>query len=147
MATQRRASIRPGWRGIDRAPGGNAHYSWHITRSRETCQRHSTPNIWQNSRRGQIILCDLIIYRIKFFLTFFGNFLDAIGPLIVLAVGGWLVMRGGVEIGTLVVFISGFQKLADPWDQLTNFYRMLSTARAKYRLIADTLPDGSTPAR
>lgn len=81
------------------------------------------------------------IYRIKFFLTFFGNFLDAVGPLIVLTVGGWLVMRGGVEIGTLVVFISGFQKLADPWDQLTGFYRMLSNARVKYRLIADTLPD------
>jgi ABC-type bacteriocin/lantibiotic exporter with double-glycine peptidase domain len=83
------------------------------------------------------------IYRIKFFLTFFGNFLDAIGPLIVLTVGGWLVMRGRVDVGTLVVFISGFQKLADPWDQLTNFYRMLSNARVKYRLIADTLPDGS----
>ena len=88
-------------------------------------------------------LARVTIYRIKFFLTFFGNFLDAIGPLIVLAVGGWLVMRGSVEVGTLVVFISGFQKLADPWDQLTNFYRMLSTARVKYRLIADTLPDGS----
>ena len=62
-------------------------------------------------------LARVTIYRIKFFLTFFGNFLDAIGPLIVLTVGGWLVMRGGVEVGTLVVFISGFQKLADPWDQ------------------------------
>jgi ABC-type multidrug transport system fused ATPase/permease subunit len=92
-------------------------------------------------------LARVTIYRIKFFLTFFGNFLDAVGPLIVLAIGGWLVMRGGIEVGTLVVFISGFQKLADPWDQLTNFYRMLSTARVKYRLIADTLPDGPTPAR
>jgi ABC-type multidrug transport system fused ATPase/permease subunit len=88
-------------------------------------------------------LARVTIYRIKFFLTAFGNFLDAVGPLIVLTVGGWLVMRGNVELGTLVVFISGFQKLADPWDQLTNFYRMLSTARVKYRLIADTLPDGS----
>jgi ABC-type multidrug transport system fused ATPase/permease subunit len=86
----------------------------------------------------------VMIYRIKFFLTAFGNFLDAIGPLIVLAVGGWLVMRGGIEVGTLVVFISGFQKLADPWDQLTGFYRMLSNARVKYRLIADTLPDRMT---
>ena len=84
------------------------------------------------------------IYRIKFFLTFFGNFLDAIGPLIVLTVGGWLVMHGSVDVGTLVVFISGFQKLADPWDQLTNFYRMLSNARVKYRLIADTLPEAKS---
>jgi len=89
----------------------------------------------------------VMIYRIKFFLTFFGNFLDAVGPLIVLAVGGWLVMRGGIEVGTLVVFISGFQKLADPWDQLTGFYRMLSNARVKYRLIADTLPDQKAEGR
>ena len=83
------------------------------------------------------------IYRIKFFLTFFGNFLDAIGPLIVLTVGGWLVIHGRVQLGTLVIFISGFQKLADPWDQLANFYRMLSNARVKYHLIADTLPEAS----
>lgn len=96
------------------------------------------------------LLARVMIYRIKFFLTFFGNFLDAIGPLIVLAVGGWLVMRGGIEVGTLVVFISGFQKLADPWDQLTSFYRMVSNARVKYRLIADTLPEPEslpTPGR
>jgi putative ABC transport system ATP-binding protein len=83
------------------------------------------------------------IYRVKFLLTFIGNFLDAVGPLIVLTVGGLLVMRGRVEMGTLVVFISGFQKLADPWDQLTGFYRMLSNARVKYRLISDTLPEDS----
>jgi ABC-type bacteriocin/lantibiotic exporter with double-glycine peptidase domain len=87
------------------------------------------------------------IYRVKFFLTFFGNLLDAIGPLIVLTVGGWLVVQGRVEIGTLVVFISGFQKVADPWDQLTGFYCMLSNARVKYRLIADTLPDGAATTR
>jgi ABC-type bacteriocin/lantibiotic exporter with double-glycine peptidase domain len=69
--------------------------------------------------------------------------LDAVGPLIVLTVGGLLVVRGSVEMGTLVVFISGFQKLADPWDQLTGFYRMLSNARVKYRLISDTLPEDS----
>src|SRR5262249_58389749 len=80
------------------------------------------------------------IYRIKFFLTLFGNLLDAIGPLIILAVGGWLVIQHRTELGTLIVFISGFHKMADPWDQLTGFYRMLSNARVKYRLIADTLP-------
>jgi ABC-type multidrug transport system fused ATPase/permease subunit len=83
------------------------------------------------------------VYRIKFFLTFFGNFLDAIGPLAVLLVGGLLVIRGHTQISTLVVFISGFQKVADPWDQLTAFYRTLSNARMKYRLIVDAL----TPAR
>lgn len=82
----------------------------------------------------------VLIYRVKFFLTFLGNFIDALGPLIVLVVGGWLVLQGKAEVGTLVVFISGFQKVAEPWDQLLTFYRTTSNARTKYRLIVDTLP-------
>jgi ABC-type multidrug transport system fused ATPase/permease subunit len=81
----------------------------------------------------------VLIYRVKFFLTFLGNFVDALGPLIVLSVGGWLVLAGRAEVGTLVVFISGFQKVAEPWDQLLTFYRTTSNARTKYRLIVDTL--------
>ena len=82
----------------------------------------------------------VLIYRVKFLLTFLGNFVDALGPLIVLSVGGWLVLQGKAEVGTLVVFISGFQKVAEPWDQLLTFYRTTSNARTKYRLIVDTLP-------
>jgi ABC-type multidrug transport system fused ATPase/permease subunit len=83
------------------------------------------------------------VYRIKFFLTFFGNFLDAIGPLAILLIGGLLVIRGHTQMSTLVVFISGFQRVADPWDQLTAFYRTLSNARVKYRLIVDALAPAS----
>ena len=82
----------------------------------------------------------VLIYRVKFLLTFLGNFVDALGPLIVLTVGGWLVLNGKAEVGTLVVFISGFQKVSEPWDQLLTFYRTTSNARTKYRLIVDTLP-------
>lgn len=88
----------------------------------------------------------VLIYRVKFALTFLGNFIDAIGPLIVLTVGGWLVLQGKAEVGTLVVFISGFQKVADPWDQLLTFYRTTSNARTKYRLIVDALPNGAVTA-
>jgi ABC-type bacteriocin/lantibiotic exporter with double-glycine peptidase domain len=82
----------------------------------------------------------VLVYRVKFFLTSLGNFIDALGPLIVLSIGGWLVLNGKTEISTLVVFISGFQKVAEPWDQLLTFYRTTSNARTKYRLIVDTLP-------
>lgn len=82
----------------------------------------------------------VLIYRVKFALTFLGNFIDAFGPLIVLTLGGWLAVHGRADVGTLVVFITGFQKVADPWDQLLTFYRTTSNARTKYRLIADALP-------
>lgn len=87
------------------------------------------------------------IYHVKYFLTFFGNFLDAAAPLIVLSVGGWMVIKGEVEVSTLVVFITGFQKIADPWDQLLTFYRTASNASVKYHLIADALPAGALAAK
>ena len=81
----------------------------------------------------------IAIYRLKFFLTFFGNFLDALGPLVVLVFGGWLVIEGRTEVSTLVVFISGVQKVADPWDQLISFYRVAANAGVKYQLIIDSI--------
>ena len=87
------------------------------------------------------------IYRMKFFLTALGNFLDALGPLIVFAVGGWLVIHGSIELSTIVVFISGVQKVSDPWDQLITFYRTASNTQAKYELIRHTLDvDRAAPA-
>ena len=79
------------------------------------------------------------IYRMKFFLTALGNFLDALGPLIVFAIGGWLVIKGSIPVSTIVVFISGVQKVSDPWDQLITFYRTASNTQAKYELIRKTL--------
>jgi ABC-type multidrug transport system fused ATPase/permease subunit len=79
------------------------------------------------------------IYRMKFSLTALGNFLDALGPLIVFAVGGWLVIHGSIALSTIVVFISGVQKVSDPWDQLITFYRTASNTQAKYELIRETL--------
>ena len=56
-----------------------------------------------------------------------------------LGVGGWYVIHGQTSVSTLVVFISGFQRIADPWDQLINFYRTAQIAQTKYRLFARTL--------
>jgi len=110
----------------------------------------------QNDRRraraaslvARIFQNRLNIYRWKYFLTFLGNLLDSLGPLIVLLVGGWLVINGESDVGTLVVFISGFQKLAGPWDELVNFYRTVSNARVSYALVAEalTVSGGPQPA-
>jgi len=79
------------------------------------------------------------IYLRKFFLTALGNFLDSLGPIVVLVVGGWLVIHGRTEVSTLVVFISGFQRLSDPWDQIVSFYRSVTNTDVIYRLIRDTI--------
>ena len=55
------------------------------------------------------------IYVRKFFLTELGNFLDSLGPIVVLTVGGYLAIIGETQVSTLVVFISGLQKSPTPW--------------------------------
>ena len=79
------------------------------------------------------------VYYRKYLLTALGNFLDALGPLVILTVGGWLVITGKTDAATIVVLVSGFHKISDPWDQLVNFYRTASNARTKYALIRDSV--------
>jgi ABC-type bacteriocin/lantibiotic exporter with double-glycine peptidase domain len=67
--------------------------------------------------------------------------LDALGPIIVLVVGGYLVIQGRTEVSTLVVFISGFQKLGDPWNELVTFYRTAANAQVAYALVAESLDE------
>ena len=56
-------------------------------------------------------------------------------------VGGWFVMQGRIEAGTVVAFISGLTKVNDPWNDLVTFFRDMTNARVKYRLIAKVLDD------
>ena len=53
----------------------------------------------------------------------------------VLIVGGYLVIRGQTTIGTVVAFISGFERLSGPLRDLLNFYREYSQAKVQYQMI------------
>jgi ABC-type multidrug transport system fused ATPase/permease subunit len=77
----------------------------------------------------------IAIYLRKYALAALGNFLDSMGTIVVLAVGGYLVIRGETQVGTLLVFISGLNKIADPWDELINFYRSVSNTAVAYDMI------------
>lgn len=83
-------------------------------------------------------VCDLNmqIYRRKFSMNFPMNLLYHFGIVGILFVGGWLVMEGRTEAGTVVAFISGLSKVNDPWGDLVNFFRDLTNARVKFHLIA-----------
>lgn len=77
----------------------------------------------------------IAIYARKYALAALGNFLDALGPIVVLSFGGYMVINGATQVGTLLVFISGLNKIADPWDQLINFYRSVSNTAVAYDMI------------
>ena len=50
-------------------------------------------------------------------------------------VGGYLVIKGQTTIGTVVAFVSGFERLSGPLRDLLNFYREYEQAKVQYRMI------------
>lgn len=90
---------------------------------------------------SDIYRLNMQIYRRKFGMNFLMNLLHQLGVIGILLVGGWFVVRGQTEVGTVVAFISGLNRVNDPWGDLVNYFRDMTNARVKYRLIAAALGD------
>ena len=70
------------------------------------------------------------------------NFMYHLGVIGILSVGSWLLLQGKTELGTIVAFISGLNRMNDPWGDLVDFFRGLSNAGVRFRLIMSTLGKG-----
>ena len=58
----------------------------------------------------------------------------------ILVLGGWLVLKGKTDIGTVVAALTGLARISQPWRDLITFYRNLSAVRVKYDLLIAALP-------
>lgn len=94
-------------------------------------------------RRGvqRIYALNMQIYRRKYSMNFMINLLYHLGTVGILLIGGWFVMQGRIEVGTVVAFVSGLAKVNDPWNDLVTFFRDMTNARVKYQLIAKVLDE------
>jgi ABC-type bacteriocin/lantibiotic exporter with double-glycine peptidase domain len=90
-------------------------------------------------RVGDIYRLNMQIYRRKFGMTFLMNLLHHLGIIGILAVGGWLLLRGETDVGTVVAFISGLTRTNDPWNNLVSYFRELTNTGIKYKLIEQVL--------
>ncbi len=68
------------------------------------------------------------------------NFLIALGPFGVIAYGGWLVIHGEIQIGVILAFVSGMERLGGPIRELIGSYRLIADARMRYRMLLDATP-------
>ena len=69
-----------------------------------------------------------------------------LAPLGVLVFGRWLVIEGRTDSGTLVAFLSGFDRLAEPVRALVAYYREASLTQTRYRMIADWIGGSTSPS-
>jgi ABC-type multidrug transport system fused ATPase/permease subunit len=90
----------------------------------------------QDLRIDQVFAFNMGIFKLKFSMNFLMNLVSHCGTAAILAIGGWFVLRGQTEIGTVVAFVSGLAKIIDPWGDLVNWFRDLTATTVRYDLLA-----------
>ncbi|GAC1043185.1 ABC transporter ATP-binding protein [Rhizobium sp. No.120] len=91
----------------------------------------------QTQRIQTLFSINMSIYRLKFAMNFMMNLMIQLGYVGIFVLGGYYVVTGKTEIGTVVAFLSGLSKLTDPWSALVDWYRDLKATQVKYTLIRD----------
>lgn len=81
----------------------------------------------------------LLIFKLKFSLKALLNLLDHSADLIVLGVGGAMVIGGETQIGVVVAFLSGLDRLRSPWRTLISYFRVLSDAQLRLGLLREKI--------
>lgn len=107
-----------------------------------TASQHHT----YRRRIGYVYLLNVQIFVRKFGINFMMNLLYSLGVIGILAVGSWLMLHDRTDAGTIVAFISGLNRMNVPWRDLMNWFRDLTNAGTKYRLIAAELSKTATAA-
>jgi ABC-type multidrug transport system fused ATPase/permease subunit len=109
----------------------------------EAADPHSANERTFRRRVRRVYDLNMQIFRRKFGMNFLMNLFYHFGVIGILFVGSWFVIEGETEIGTVVAFISGLNRMNDPWGDLVNYFRDLTNAAVKYRLICRVLDSGS----
>jgi ABC-type multidrug transport system fused ATPase/permease subunit len=99
----------------------------------------------QNGRIDHIFELDMGIYKLKFSMNFLMNLMHHLGVAGALGIGGWLAVTGHIEVGTVVAFVSGLNKVNDPWGDIVNWYREMTVVATKYRLLVGALSSLAAP--
>jgi ABC-type multidrug transport system fused ATPase/permease subunit len=69
----------------------------------------------------------------KFGIKVLNSFFNSLSPFLIFIVGGYLAIKGRLDLGALVAFISAQEKLYDPWRELIQFYQAYQDASVRYK--------------
>lgn len=90
-----------------------------------------------SDRLGTIYDIRFEIYNRKFFIKFLNNFINQLTPFFFYAIGGYLVIRGDIQLGALVAVLAAYKDLASPWKDLLDYYQTQADIRIKYEQVVE----------
>ena len=100
---------------------------------------------WTQDPIERVFTLNMGIYRIKFTMNLLMNMMHHLAVASALCFGGWQVLQGTIEVGTVVAVVAGLGKLNDPWGDIVNWARELAVVGIKYRLFAGVLEGLAIP--
>lgn len=75
----------------------------------------------------------------KFALKSLLGFMSALGPILIVGVGGYYAIYGETTIGVIVAFLGGFRRIEEPTRGVVAFYRKAAQATVEHKLITSWL--------
>ena len=116
---------------------------------------HDTSNYERadvSSRLGRIFRIRFEFYQRKFMIKFLNNFLSQVAPFLFYSIGGYLVIKGILDIGTLVAVIVAYKDLPGPIKELIDWDQQRLDVQIKYTqvieqfIVDDLAPPEKQPA-
>ena len=65
------------------------------------------------------------------------NFLALLTPFFFYSIGGWLVIRGDMTVGSLIAVLGAYKDVSAPWKMLLGYYQRKEDARIKYEQLIE----------
>lgn len=86
-----------------------------------------------NSLVDKLYKIRLVWQLYRFGIKTANNFFTSLGPFLVFILGGYLAIKGRLELGALVAFLSAQEKLYNPWKELIEFYQVYQDGSGSYK--------------
>ncbi|HWK63516.1 MAG TPA: ABC transporter transmembrane domain-containing protein [Rhizobiaceae bacterium] len=75
------------------------------------------------------------MFFLKQFVKLVLRSISAVGAVCLLFLGGWLVITGQTDVGTVVASLTGLTRIEGPWRELIGFFRGASTTQVQFGML------------
>jgi putative ABC transport system ATP-binding protein len=90
-----------------------------------------------SDRLGYIFSIRYQIYKRKFLVKFLNNFLAQLTPFLFYMIGGFLTIRGSLDVGQLVAVINAYKELPGPLKELIDWDLTRQDVQVKYEQVVE----------
>ncbi|MEM7743697.1 MAG: ABC transporter transmembrane domain-containing protein [Pseudomonadota bacterium] len=80
----------------------------------------------------------LDLYKRKFTIKFINNFMNQLTPFFFYSAGGYLVIKGDMDFGSLVAVLAAYKDVAAPWKAVLNYVQRWADFNSRYVFVVES---------